>query len=134
MSGTALHPDLAPEERRRLLLAGVDHFNAGRFFEAHEVWEEVWRSTEPEPKELLQGLIQVAVGMVHHRDRGRPAVACRVLAKGRRRIEPHAPMALGLDLAALLDSVDGWSRWLEHRDGEAPPLPRLRVAQPAELR
>ena len=98
------------------------------------MWEEVWRSTEPEPKELLQGLIQVAVGMVHHHDRGRPAVARRVLAKGRRRIEPHAPTALGLDLAALLASVDGWSRWLEHRDGEPPPPPRLRVARPAELR
>ena len=46
MSATALHPDLAPEERRRLLLEGVDHFNAARFFEAHEVWEEVWRSTD----------------------------------------------------------------------------------------
>ena len=82
------------------------------------MWEEVWRSTTPEPKELLQGLIQVAVGMVHHRDRGRPAVARRVLAKGRRRVEPYAPAALGLDLDALLASVDGWSRWLEHHAGE----------------
>jgi len=134
MSNAALHPDLAPEERRRLLLEGVDHFNAARFFEAHEVWEEVWRSTTPEPKDLLQGLIQVAVGMVHHRDRGRPAVARRVLAKGRRRVEPYAPAALGLDLDALLASVEGWSRWLEHHAGDAPPLPRLRVARPADLR
>src|SRR6185503_690713 len=78
---SALHPELEPEERRLLLLRGVELFNAARFYEAHEVWEEVWRSTTPEPKDLLQGLIQVAVGMVHHRDRGRPAVARRVLAK-----------------------------------------------------
>jgi uncharacterized protein len=128
-----LHPDLEPEERRRLLREGVDCFNAARFYQAHELWEEVWRSTEPEPKELLQGLIQIAVGMVHHRDRGRPAVARRVLAKGRRRVEPFRPMALGLDLEGLLLAVDRWSRWLESSIGEEPPLPRLRIAEPAEL-
>jgi predicted metal-dependent hydrolase len=134
MSGADLHPDLAPATRRHLLLEGVDHFNAGRFFEAHEVLEEVWRSTTPEPKDLLQGLIQVAVGMVHYRDRGRPAVARRVLDKGRRRIEPFRPAALGIDLEALVASVDRWSGWLEHRDGDAPPVPRLAVTRPADLR
>jgi predicted metal-dependent hydrolase len=133
-SGAVLHPDLDPEDRRRLLHEGVELFNAARFFEAHEVWEEVWRSTTPEPKELLQGLIQVAVAMVHHRDRARPAVARRVLAKGRRRVAPYAPAALGLDLGALLETVDRWSRWLESQTGEAPPLPTLRVAAPGELR
>jgi uncharacterized protein len=130
----ALHPDLAPEERRRLLLEGIDHFNAARFFEAHEAWETVWRSTTPEPKELLQGLIQVAVGMVHQLDRGRPAVARRVLAKGRRRIAPFAPVALGLDLVELLAGVDRWDRWLAERAGGSPPLPQARVARASELR
>jgi predicted metal-dependent hydrolase len=134
MSGAALHPDLAPEARRHLLREGVEHFNAGRFFEAHETLEEVWRSTVPEPKDLLQGLIQVAVAMVHYRDRDRPAVARRVLAKGRRRIEPYLPSALGIDLEALIANVERWNRWLESRDGEAPPAPRLLVARPAELR
>lgn len=130
----ALHPDLTPEERRRLLLEGVEHFNAGRFFEAHEVWEEVWRSTTPEPRQLLQGLIQIAVAMVHHRDRGRPAVARRVLAKGWRRVDPHRPSALGLDLDSLGRSVESWSRWLARATGEPPPLPRLIVSTPLLLR
>jgi predicted metal-dependent hydrolase len=130
----ALHPELSPEERRRLLLEGLDLFNAARFYQAHEAWEEVWRSTTPEPKELLQGLIQVAVGMVHHLDRGRPAVARRVLAKGRRRIEPYAPAALGLDLEDLLASVDRWDRWLADRDGGSPPLPTVRLDRPSDLR
>ena len=130
----ALHPDLTPEERRGLLLEGVEHFNAARFFEAHEVWEEVWRSQTPEPKQLLQGLIQIAVAMVHHRDRGRPAVARRVLAKGRRRVEPYRPSALGLDLEDLLASVETWNAWLERGTGAAPSLPRLLVPRPSELR
>jgi predicted metal-dependent hydrolase len=130
----ALHPDLPPEERRRLLREGIDLFNAARFYDAHEAWETVWRSTTPEPKDLLQGLIQVAVAMVHHLDRGRPAVARRVLAKGRRRLEPFAPAALGLDLEELLASVDRWDRWLGERAGGSPPLPRVRVDRPSDLR
>jgi predicted metal-dependent hydrolase len=55
-----LHPDLDPAERRRLVRLGVDLFNRGDFFEAHEVLEEVWRSTRPEPRDLFQELIQVA--------------------------------------------------------------------------
>jgi predicted metal-dependent hydrolase len=130
----ALHPELDPPQRRRLLERGVELFNAGRFFEAHEAWEEVWRSTTPEPKDLLQGLIQVAVAMVHHLERGRPEVARRVLAKGRRRVERWRPAALGIDLEALLAAVGGWDRWLETREGASPPLPTVRLLEPSRLR
>jgi hypothetical protein len=61
-------------------------------------------------------------------------VARRVLAKGRRRIEPYLPAALGIDLEALLANVQRWNRWLEDQEGDAPPVPRLLVARPAELR
>ncbi len=40
---------------------GARLFDAGRFFEAHEAWEERWRvATDRAERDLLQGLIQVA--------------------------------------------------------------------------
>jgi hypothetical protein len=40
---------------------GTRLFDAGKFFEAHEVWEERWRvATDQVERDLLQGLIQVA--------------------------------------------------------------------------
>lgn len=48
------------EERKKKFEVGLAHFNAEKFFEAHEFWEEIWLvESEPE-KTFLQGLIQVA--------------------------------------------------------------------------
>ena len=45
---------------------GILHFNAQEFFEAHEVWEEVWLvEAEPE-KTFLQGIIQIAAAFHHY--------------------------------------------------------------------
>jgi GNAT superfamily N-acetyltransferase len=40
---------------------GIDLYNAGFSWEAHEAWERAWRSVDSEPaRQLLQGLIQCA--------------------------------------------------------------------------
>lgn len=121
-----LHPVLTLDERRGLVRQGVDCFNRGEFFEAHEVWEEVWRSNVPEPRTLLQGLIQVAAGMHQILDLHRKIGPRNTLAKAAGHLEPYAPAALGLDVAGLLTSMSRWREWLEV-DGETPPVPELRV-------
>jgi uncharacterized protein len=40
--------------------AGVRLFNHENFFEAHDVWEQVWKNVEGEEKTFYQGLIQAA--------------------------------------------------------------------------
>ena len=50
-------------------LEGIAHFNARRYFEAHEVWEEIWLQSRGERKLFYQMLIQAAVGL-HHYERG----------------------------------------------------------------
>lgn len=122
----ALHPELTAAERSAHLREGMEHFNAGRFFEAHESWEEIWRSTTPEPKDLWRGLIQVAVGLHHYLVRGKPAPARRVLARGLRRLEAYPQGTEGLDLDTLRVAARAWEGWLMRSEGEAPPLPEAR--------
>ncbi len=119
-----LHPEISREERERLFRTGIDLFNHGRFFAAHEAWEEIWRSTTPEPRDLFQGLIQVAAALHQHLDLRRTEGPRRTLAKARRRLEPFAPEALGLDVGDLLAQVGRWEAWLERR-GDPPPVPVL---------
>jgi hypothetical protein len=46
-------------------LVGVLLFNDGDFFEAHEVWEDLWAEAAGDERRFYQGLIQAAVGLCH---------------------------------------------------------------------
>jgi predicted metal-dependent hydrolase len=54
---------------RKKFELGVTQFNSGRFFEAHETWEALWRPLTGKSKRVMQGLIQAAVG-AHHLQKG----------------------------------------------------------------
>src|SRR5262245_53474801 len=49
-----------------LLQFGINYFNEGRYFEAHEAWEDLWRQTRGPLRLFYQGLVQAAVGCHHH--------------------------------------------------------------------
>jgi hypothetical protein len=56
-------------ERAAAIGRGVALYNAGRFWEAHEALEPVWRAAPPPERDFWQGLIQAAAAMLH-RERG----------------------------------------------------------------
>lgn len=41
------------------------HFDAGEYFEAHDLWEELWLEASGPRHAYLQGLIQTAVSLYH---------------------------------------------------------------------
>ena len=47
-------------------LKGVDHFNRREFFDAHEIWEDLWHEEHGESKNFIQGLIQFATALHHY--------------------------------------------------------------------
>jgi uncharacterized protein len=46
-------------------LAGILFFNEQDYFEAHEVWEDLWAESHGDERRFYQGLIQAAVGLFH---------------------------------------------------------------------
>jgi hypothetical protein len=130
--GGRLHPVIDDEQKARLYARGVAHFDHGRYFEAHEPWETIWRSRNPEPRDLYQGLVQVAAGFHHWFAHGRAGAAIRLLERGARRLEaiesgqlPGNSAGGALDLAVLCDQVRAWIGWLASREGVPPPPPSL---------
>jgi predicted metal-dependent hydrolase len=88
---------------------GLDHFNALEFFEAHEVWEEIWLvEAEPE-KTFLQGLIQIAAAF-HHYCRGNPQGAESLLASGIVKLNRFPDRHRRLDIADLRAAAKKWAR------------------------
>jgi predicted metal-dependent hydrolase len=88
---------MVPETARR---RGIDLFNAGEFFECHEVLEDLWRPNRGEERFFLQALIHYAVAFHHHRQ-GNPVGARLQLEKGIRKLAGYLPQFQGIDTARL---------------------------------
>lgn len=105
---------------------GMAHFNAGEFFQAHEVWEELWLRAPEEEKAFLQGLIQIAAAF-HHFQRGNLSGARSLLAAGLEKTGRYPGNHNGIALKQLRDQAHAWLQALEKEtDPVSAKLPRIR--------
>ncbi|MDB5096258.1 MAG: hypothetical protein JWM80_679 [Cyanobacteria bacterium RYN_339] len=88
-----------------LYLEGLRLFNAGAYYESHEVWEDLWLRNRSEARPFLQGLIQVAAAL-HHQARGNTVGMQALLIEAGRRLEPFAPSTLGVAVDPLLADLE----------------------------
>ena len=107
---------------------GIELFNRGEFFEAHEVLEDVWRAAPAAEKLFLQGMIQVAVGLHHYRT-GNVAGAQSVLARAAGNLAQPPAERAGVDVEALREAAFKWSEALA-RGEPVPALPLISVQKP----
>ena len=106
---------LAPD----LLEEGLLLFNNGQFYEAHEVWEDLWRSIEdPLRKACCQGLIQAAVGL-HHLGRGNTVGARSQIQKSIRNLQRGSGKLSELNIAGLVGQL---ASVLDDMPDRVPPV------------
>jgi uncharacterized protein len=96
---------------------GIRHFNAREFYDAHEVWEDVWRESHGMEKRFLQGLIQAAVAL-HHHSTGNVVGACSLMARARRNLAACPGEFGGIRVEALLAELGAWREAVVSGDGE----------------
>ncbi|MDE3137625.1 MAG: DUF309 domain-containing protein [Acidobacteriota bacterium] len=71
-------------EKDRAFLLGIQQFNRGEFFAAHETWETIWLAATGHDKVFLQAAIQLAAAFHHWKNgnqRGTLSLLRRALAK-----------------------------------------------------
>ena len=113
---------LPQEENHRL---GIRHFNAGRFFEAHEAWETAWKQGRGTPdQEFFKGLSQLGAGYVHYR-RGNPHGAHTLIRRGTGRIRPYGPAHQGVDVERVVQDAEAHATEIQAREAAGKPLPDL---------
>lgn len=107
-------------------LQGIEHFNAGRYFDAHEVWEEIWLRSSGDTKLFYQMLIQAAVGL-HHYERGNARGARGMHANVVDKLQRLPSFLMSLDLRDFSHQFRGFfAELIENNDETAPPTDRPR--------
>ena len=110
-TGENVNPDLAEVERHPYYRAFFRCWNEQRYYEAHDVLEQLWLNTESTDADFFKGLIQAAGAFVHlqkrfehpsHAKHGRrlpPAV--RLFRLAQKNLASFGPWHHALDVAAL---------------------------------
>ena len=109
-------PWLPPEDWRDCAdyLYGVDLYNHGYLWEAHEAWEGLWHVSkhEPDMADFLQGLIQCAAACLKGPMK-QPRGLARLSEMGTARLErvarEHAGHYMGLALEPFVDAMRAWA-------------------------
>src|SRR4029453_11311623 len=120
-------PFSLPEDE--VLRRGGALFDNGMYWEAHEVWEEVWRMRKGRPdRDFLKGIIQGAAGM-WHATQGNWKGAVSVRSRAVEYREPYRPAKDGIDVdrlsAALSEAVKACT--VARDGGPAPRLSMIRL-------
>jgi predicted metal-dependent hydrolase len=131
--------DTSAEPYDPLYLKGIAWFNACEFFEAHEVWEELWKNYSGELRLFYKGLIQAAVAL-HHFGNGNIRGARKVYRSSRGYLNEYRPTAVGLDLEKFIAEFDACFAEVAASQEEYPHIdinpeliPEITLDPPVEL-
>lgn len=103
LSETSGQPCHAPLPQAAI--RGLEYFNAGDYFEAHEFLEAAWRAEAGPVRELYRGVLQVAVGYYHIK-RGNFVGALKMFKRSRAWLAPFEESCRGINLAKLCQDMD----------------------------
>ncbi len=98
-------PNPMPTElERKLYYDGITLFNEHEFFEAHEVWEDIWHMAYGLKHYFYQGMIQCTVALEHYR-RSNPRGVVSLYKSYNEKFVNIPPTFMGLDVPAFLTSM-----------------------------
>ena len=94
--GTAdCHGSLPPKA-----IQGMELFNQGQYFEAHEALEAAWRSESGPLRELYRGILQVGVVYLHITNHNYPG-AIKVYQRCQKWLQPWPETCRGISVGQL---------------------------------
>jgi predicted metal-dependent hydrolase len=80
---------------------GINAFNAGEFYDCHDILEALWMEAGEPERSFYQGILQIAVACYHYGNRNFRG-AMILFGEGMKRLRAYPPQSYGLDLADLL--------------------------------
>ena len=106
-------------------MEGVELFNSGRYWDAHEAWEREWMpDRRGQDAGFYKGLIQVAAGCLHYTRRNRRG-AINKWRSGADYLRPYLPGHKSIALAPLVEAVDGYLAAMRGNDWPDLRMPAI---------
>ena len=95
-------------EQKKLFIEGCELFDEGKFWHAHESWEDLWKSLKPLGKPIetdaIQGIIQIAA-LLYNYERKKIRGVVNMASKLRIRLSGIEHGIWGVDVADLRVSL-----------------------------
>ena len=141
-TGEDVNPDQADVERHPYYLAFFRCWNEQRYYEAHDVLEQLWLKTNSPDADFFKGLIQAVGAFVHLQKRfehpshakhsRRLAPAVRLFRLADKNLSRFAPLHHGLNVAAFCRLLRGFADRIVASDYKTNPwspetAPKLRL-------
>ena len=98
------------------LLRGLAQRIAGEYWACHETLEEIWAEEPGDIRYLYQGILLVAVGLLHLERRNRHGALVK-LRSGLELLAPFAPRCMGVDVDGLRSGAQEILTVLERDEG-----------------
>ncbi len=100
--------DELDEEQKNLFIEGCELFDEGKFWHAHESWEDLWKSLKPLDKPIetdaVQGIIQIAA-LLYNYERKKIRGVVNMASKLLTRLSGVKHGIWGVDVAGLRVSL-----------------------------
>ncbi len=84
---------------------GVEHFNKREYYDAHEIWEELWHEEHGEAHDFVQGLIQFATALHHFEDSNLKGTRLLYIG-GQQLLAPYPEIYWGIQLGKLRSDME----------------------------
>ena len=111
---TALVPFNLTSEEELHLAHGIALFNSGKFWEAHEAWEEIWMNHPEDGRFFIQGLIQLAAAYHQLGKKVYRGVVIH-LKQAQERLKLFPSDFLGIEVSPILGVIDDSLAAIESR-------------------
>lgn len=94
-----LPASIHPRARR-----GIELFNKGKYFEAHEELEGAWLETQSPERDLYQGILQIGLAY-YHISRGNYRGALKMFRRGQLKLENLGVSVMGINISQLIEDA-----------------------------
>ena len=103
-------------KKEDLFIKGLVEYNNQNFYDAHEFWEELWSEYKLVEPDLIQGLIQVAVGYYHLSNLNKKG-AIGLFTKSLKKLNSYtSSKLLPIDISLIIIDAKKTLEWIEKTD------------------